>query len=799
MSCELKPQRDRKPSQIHIKDVKSSNGTFINGERLSPEGVESESFELKSDDIVEFGIDIVGEDNKTIIHHKVAARIVCIFNEQDAQIAARAEQHQQSQASLSHHPGSQMHPGPGNNVGSFNFGGPGPSAGPAQRRPPIQQPGIAGMGSLGGSMRPPGKSGLTFDHILSRLQGELQKSRDTGAELHNLNSAMNEIHDTLGGSLPQNLPALPHSLPPVRPPQPQEPPAASDPPPSGALAGQPPPPAALAELHTQLCETQASLQAHVVKIRELEGLLKEHESIKREVSDLRELIIHRQPSNPSHALNHTPSEFDTAADDDDSRSIATITPHELETVTEEDESAVETEDPAESRELPIDDVDLEDEEHDEERRRRREELGRPRTPEPTGLGMKDFDVDPDPRDRSATILASPGRSTDGPILTSDQATSSPTEMTHSEQGRGVSSANLSSDLLESLNARLLALSTQFEGFLALTTSLQAQHGATEATINALHDKVADLEDRVKTTQAQQEAALAASNAAAAAAAASARQAEIAAQAKAESRDESTVESDRKSAQHDSLTSVLAEFKKSVEGQWSTVRNEWAEERSRLAKVAEEWEARAKRVDNGLGVLQLHAATSSSDGAGILPNGIAHPKLNGRTASSGGLVTPPSPRSLSADSGRSRRRRRSGSSRGRSRSRSPGTSASGDEAMTDSTSMTSVSQAGEDTEVGKDAAGEDERVNGLRKRTGPLAGRLGTAKQGSGSLITPASSVHMHMGDGEVLDSSTGTQTPQRRRGSPTAYVKDHPISSTALGVLVIGIAAAVLWNTKLKD
>lgn len=38
--------------QIYIKDVKSSNGTFINGERLSPEGAESDPFELKTDDIV---------------------------------------------------------------------------------------------------------------------------------------------------------------------------------------------------------------------------------------------------------------------------------------------------------------------------------------------------------------------------------------------------------------------------------------------------------------------------------------------------------------------------------------------------------------------------------------------------------------------------------------------------------------------------------------------------------------------------------------------------------------------------
>ena len=38
--------------QIFIKDVKSSNGTFVNGERLSVEGVESDPWELKSDDRV---------------------------------------------------------------------------------------------------------------------------------------------------------------------------------------------------------------------------------------------------------------------------------------------------------------------------------------------------------------------------------------------------------------------------------------------------------------------------------------------------------------------------------------------------------------------------------------------------------------------------------------------------------------------------------------------------------------------------------------------------------------------------
>ncbi len=98
-------------------DVISSNGNFINGDRLSAEGVESEPFELKSEDQVvsispcfltqrddrfdgetrlisifskqEFGIDIVSEDNKTVVHRKVAAKAYCVFNVDDAGMSAR--------------------------------------------------------------------------------------------------------------------------------------------------------------------------------------------------------------------------------------------------------------------------------------------------------------------------------------------------------------------------------------------------------------------------------------------------------------------------------------------------------------------------------------------------------------------------------------------------------------------------------------------------------------------------------------------------------------------------------------
>lgn len=67
-------------------------------------------------------------------------------------------------------------------------------------RPTIQPQGLIGMGGMGGSMRSLGKSGPTFDHVFSRLQNELQKSRETGPELHSLNGSMVEIHEVLGGT-----------------------------------------------------------------------------------------------------------------------------------------------------------------------------------------------------------------------------------------------------------------------------------------------------------------------------------------------------------------------------------------------------------------------------------------------------------------------------------------------------------------------------------------------------------------------------------------------------------------------
>lgn len=60
---------------IMIRDVKSSNGTFINGNRLSAENRDSDPHPLREGDTLELGIDIVSEDQKSIVHHKVSAKV----------------------------------------------------------------------------------------------------------------------------------------------------------------------------------------------------------------------------------------------------------------------------------------------------------------------------------------------------------------------------------------------------------------------------------------------------------------------------------------------------------------------------------------------------------------------------------------------------------------------------------------------------------------------------------------------------------------------------------------------------
>ncbi|KAJ7076027.1 hypothetical protein B0H15DRAFT_1026774 [Mycena belliarum] len=126
---------------------------------------------------------------------------------------------------------------------------------------------------------------------------------------------------------------------------------------------------------------------------------------------------------------------------------------------------------------------------------------------------------------------------------------------------------------------------------------------------------------------------------------------------------------------------------------------------------------------------------------------------------GGLATPPSPRSLSADSGHGRRRRKRSASRGRSGSpRSPVSSVSADAI----------------TELARNGHGQ--------------------------ALATPESSVH--------TTSSLGPEEKSLSRMNPSAGATHAPASEhapvsaqmymqTAIGVLVLSaVIAAVIWRVK---
>ncbi|KAF7322214.1 Glycosyltransferase family 69 protein [Mycena kentingensis (nom. inval.)] len=67
--------------KVLIQDTKSSNRTYLNSQRLSEEKQESTPFELKSGDLLDFGMDIFGDfdphtQTNTVLHSKVSTKVV---------------------------------------------------------------------------------------------------------------------------------------------------------------------------------------------------------------------------------------------------------------------------------------------------------------------------------------------------------------------------------------------------------------------------------------------------------------------------------------------------------------------------------------------------------------------------------------------------------------------------------------------------------------------------------------------------------------------------------------------------
>ncbi|KAJ7043207.1 hypothetical protein C8F04DRAFT_1175692 [Mycena alexandri] len=378
-------------NKIFIKDVKSSNGTFINGERLSLEGRESDPYELKSDDILEFGVDIVSEDNKTVLHRKVVARVACVFGPNP-------------KASLYSHPQHPAPPLPHDQFATISSGSgvftnsSSPSRRPQQQYAQPQVPlvhALGGMGGPGGGPRAPGR-GLTLDHIFNRLQAELAKSREAGRELHMLGGALGGIGESINMGPPTSLPSYPDVLPAVRPvsvpslPPVLPPPLAASPPNASPTSNSPPDatassassnadaPAereekekqaqvsadALAELQSQL----RALRADVEALRTLKvGLPPTHSGL--QVEGASSGLVPGQRGEERGQLGGDVGEEELGEEDEmgelgedgddaqsDTDSIMTATPHELEAVVEESAEDLE----ADEDEGEMENVSLED-------------------------------------------------------------------------------------------------------------------------------------------------------------------------------------------------------------------------------------------------------------------------------------------------------------------------------------------------------------------------------------------------------------------------------------------------------
>ena len=389
--------------------------------------------------------------------------------------------------------------------------------------------------------------------------------------------------------------------------------------------------AAVVDLQSQLRDTQSSLASHLDKVRALEGVLAEQEVMKREVRTLREMMeerrIERDGVETAHLVHqHTHSVeteeprggFDLEEDeedreiidddsDDDAHSItSTVVPHELERVEEEDEDQLAEEERRGREDLVLEGEKQEEEDllesEEEERERRREDLGlgRPRTPEPSRMGL----------DYSSLLSSVPRRAITPPL--SQQVASS-----------------------EDVYDQVQKLSKQVTTVMALTTTLEAQHSAAQTTIQALESKVEALEGMLKIAEEALKAKTIQEE-----------------EAKEMAHHEVQVKVEEEKNEKETLTQMLSEWKKSVEGQWGHVQEEWKEERERLKKAREEWESK-------LGAALTVAANGNTADGGSSSSLLIG---NGDVFKHNGLVAPPSPQSQSSNSPRYRRRRKRATSR-----------------------------------------------------------------------------------------------------------------------------------------
>ncbi len=303
------------------------------------------------------------------------------------------------------------------------------------------------MLSAGGKIQ-----GLNFDHLLHKLQLELQKSQDTGEELRGLTEAMEGIQETLsGGVAPEQNGSAEHHIPPQF--------RAN----TAQIAGGVPvaamgdTTATIAALQAQLSTTQSILVSHKDRIKSLESLLQEHEAIKDEVLGMRRQM------------------------EESKQEIEMLLRVSEEKAAEEAARQQEVEDTSGG-----DDMGSDSERGSEARRRSglRRELDRSKTPD---LGAEEEDI-ADGGMRHSRSISDLGGS------------SSPLKSPRTPGSRllspGVISASREEEIVaqnNALGARLDTLSAELGQALQLSKSLHDQHAEATSAVKILEERVQTLE------------------------------------------------------------------------------------------------------------------------------------------------------------------------------------------------------------------------------------------------------------------------------------------------------------------
>ncbi|KAF9180878.1 hypothetical protein BGZ50_005862 [Haplosporangium sp. Z 11] len=221
-----------KNGKIYLRDLKSSNGTFLNGKRLCPENVESEPFVLNQNDNLEFGIDIMDE-NGALLHEKVACKIYI----SKIPYPTPGGSPQESHAKLS----SVSPPSSGANSAKSSS--------------------ISGGASAGQS--------ANIDLIISRLQSELTRSQETNANLGIIKQGLGELEKAIVVSAKIDGPTLTQSTTDYEKLLEEN---------NQAHAAE------ITKLTKTLEETQAELEAYIQRTRLLEPLVAEDEILRRDLA-----------------------------------------------------------------------------------------------------------------------------------------------------------------------------------------------------------------------------------------------------------------------------------------------------------------------------------------------------------------------------------------------------------------------------------------------------------------------------------------------------------------------------------